>query len=256
MDLYLADLYHARLKAGKTLTGFPWRFIHYGPYCREAIAAIEKAAAEGMICKDTFDSFFGDEKEFHLFWCREEDAEELGDRIHVGVIGQLQNAIKKYGEDTPHLLDYVYFNTEPMQEVRKGSMLDFSKCRKPEPIEKIELKKLSPETIKLAREKIKKLSDGLTSARQLMLKKEHEAEKYKDQAYYQFLELLDLGFFDAFFIEQMSWSGREGNFMRARNPGRMRSGLAAHISSVARWVASSWANSSSRFAFPARRIFM
>ena len=189
--LYLADLYHARLKAGKTLTGFPWRFIHYGPYCREAIAVIEKAAAEEMICKETFDSFFGDEKEYHLFWCREGDAEELGDKIHVGVIGQLQNAIKKYGEDTPHLLDYVYFYTEPMQEVKKGDMLDFSKCRKPEPIEKIELKKLSPETIKLAREKIKKLSDGLTTARQLMIKKEHEAEKYKDEAYYQFLELLD-----------------------------------------------------------------
>lgn len=28
--LYLADVYYARYHKGQTLTGWPWRFVHYG----------------------------------------------------------------------------------------------------------------------------------------------------------------------------------------------------------------------------------
>lgn len=30
--LYLTDLYHARKNEGDTLTGWPWKFVHYGPF--------------------------------------------------------------------------------------------------------------------------------------------------------------------------------------------------------------------------------
>ena len=39
--LYLADLYYARVHRGKTLTGFPWAFVYYGPYCKQSMDAIE-----------------------------------------------------------------------------------------------------------------------------------------------------------------------------------------------------------------------
>lgn len=189
--LYLADLYYARIKNGQTITGFPWRFIYYGPYCSEVWSAIDKATEEGLICKETYESKFGDDKEYNLFWCRDDAAEELGNKIHVGVIGQLQKAIKEFGDDTPQLLDYVYFDTEPMKDAKKGNVLDFSKAGKLESIEKIQLKKLSPEKINQAREKIKKLSDGLNADRKRLLKSEQEARKYKDESYYKFLEFLD-----------------------------------------------------------------
>ena len=41
--LYLADLYFARRNQGKTFTGLPWAFIYYGPYCGEAMTAIDAA---------------------------------------------------------------------------------------------------------------------------------------------------------------------------------------------------------------------
>ena len=44
--LYLADLYYARREKGKTLTGWPWAFVYYGPFCGEAMDAIEKAVRE------------------------------------------------------------------------------------------------------------------------------------------------------------------------------------------------------------------
>ena len=40
--LYLADLYWARENEGATLTKWPWKFVHYGPFCGESLNAIEK----------------------------------------------------------------------------------------------------------------------------------------------------------------------------------------------------------------------
>lgn len=189
--IYLADLYHARLNGGQTLTGFPWKFIYYGPYCGEAMQCIDQAVHEGLICKETHDSYFDEDKEFHLFICKDEEVEKIEESIHIGILGQIQKAIRTLGDDTPQLLDHVYFDTEPMANARKGDLLDFSKAERPEPIQKVRLKKLSPDAIKLARQKIKQLGDEMNADRERLIKDEQETEKYKDDAYYQFTEMLD-----------------------------------------------------------------
>jgi hypothetical protein len=189
--IYLADLYYARLKGGKTLTGFPWKFIYYGPYCREAMQCIDQVVSDGLICKETYESYFGAEKEYYRFTCKNENAEKIKESIHIGVLAQIQKAIRELGDDTPQLLDYVYFDTEPMAGARKGDLLDFSKAEKSDPIKKAKLKKLSPETIKLARQKIKQLSDQMNADRERLIKDVQETVKYKDDAYYQFIEMLD-----------------------------------------------------------------
>jgi hypothetical protein len=189
--IYLIDLYHARLNGGQTLTGFPWRFIHYGPYCREAMQCIDQAVNEGLICKETYDSYFGDDKEYNIFSCKNEKAVKIEESIHIGILGQIQKAIRTLGDDTPQLLDYVYFDTEPMANAQKGDLLDFSKAERLEPIKKVNLKKLSPDVIKLARQKIKQLSDEMNADRERLIKDEQDTEKYKDKAYYQFIEILE-----------------------------------------------------------------
>ncbi|MBU2621323.1 MAG: hypothetical protein KKD92_03275 [Proteobacteria bacterium] len=187
----MADLYHARLKGGQTLTGFPWRFIYYGPYCSEAMQCIDQAVNDGLICKATYDSYFDEDKEFNIFICKDKEAEKIEELIHIGIVGQIQKAIRTLGNDTPQLLDHVYFNTEPMANARKGDLLDFSKAVRPESIKKVKLKKLSPNAIKLARQKIKQLSDEINADRKRLIKDEQETEKYKDNAYCQFIEMLD-----------------------------------------------------------------
>lgn len=189
--IYLADLYHARLKDGQTITGFPWRFIYFGPYCVEAMQCIDQMANAGLICKESYDSHFGFEKEYHLFSCKDEEVEKIEEILHIGVSGQIQQAIRHFGDDTPQLLDYVYFNTEPMADAKKGDILDFSKVRRPEPIKKITLKKLSPESVKMARHKIRQLSDKMNADRERLIKDEYETAKYKDDAYYQFIKMLE-----------------------------------------------------------------
>lgn len=52
-------------------------------------------------------------------------------------------------------------------------------------------KKLSPDAIKLARQKIKQLSYEMNADRKRLIKDEQEVEKYKDDAYYKFLKMLD-----------------------------------------------------------------
>ena len=189
--IYLTDLYHARLKSGQTLTGFPWRFIYYGPYCGEAMQCIDQAVHENLICKQTFDSHFGEDKEYNLFTCKDEDAEKIERSIHIGILGQIQKAIRAFGDDTPQLLDHVYFDTEPMANAKKGDLLNFYKAKRPEQIKRVKLKKLSPDAIKLARQKTKQLSDEMSVNRERLIKDKRETEKYKDDAYYKFLEMSD-----------------------------------------------------------------
>lgn len=189
--IYLMDLYNARLRGGQTLTGFPWKFIYYGPYCADAMQNIDQAVYDGLICKSTYESYFKDGGEYALFSCDDDDAEAIGEELHIGIVGQINKALREFGDDTPKLLDYVYFETEPMEGVKKGDFLDFSKAQFPEPIERVELKKLSPEAIKLARQKIKQLSDEVDTNREDLLRDEQETQKYKDEAYYKFLEQID-----------------------------------------------------------------
>lgn len=189
--LYLADLYRARIKEGETFTGFPWRFIYYGPYCPEALNCIEEASKTGHICKDTFESKFGEDKEYNLFLCDDPDAERLEGQIHIRVLSQLQNAIKRFGDDTPLLLDYVYFETEPMEGARKGDLLDFSKAKTPEPLKTVQLRKIPEEKIKLAKEKIKLIGKKLKEDRDKLIQDERNIEKYKDESYYKFLKYMD-----------------------------------------------------------------
>ncbi|MCI5208896.1 MAG: DUF4065 domain-containing protein [Candidatus Electrothrix sp. ATG2] len=189
--IYLADLYHARYKNGQTLTGFPWKFIYYGPYCSEAMQCIDQAVHDGLIFKQTFDSSFGEAKEYHIFTCRDEDAEAIERTIPIWVLGSTRNVIQKFGDDTSQLLDYTYFDTEPMANARKGDLLDFSKAERPEPSKKVKLKKMSSDSIRLARKKIKQLSDEMDADRERLKKDKLETAKYEDGAYCDFLSMLD-----------------------------------------------------------------
>lgn len=189
--MYLADLYQARIKSGHTFTGFPWRFIYFGPYCREALHCIEEASRAGYICKETFESKFAEDKDYNLFSCADTDAEGLEEQVHIRILSQLQSAINRLGDDTPLLLDYVYFETEPMEDVRKGDLLDFSKAKIPEPLKTVQLKKIPEEKIKLAKEKIQLIGKKLKKDRDKLIQDERHAEKYKDESYYKFLRFLD-----------------------------------------------------------------
>jgi len=190
--LYLADLYYARAHEGRTLTTFPWAFVHYGPYCSEAFNAIQKAESAGIICMKSLESKFSDDEMYSLFYCEDtSDLDEIENNIPIEIIGSLKTAIKKYGDDTPFLLDHVYFETEPMKEARKGKLLDFSKARSPIPTKEIALRAIPKKRIELARSYVKALGEKFESNRLRLEKEKSEGKKLKDAAYYQALRVMD-----------------------------------------------------------------
>lgn len=153
--IYLADLYWARENNGKILTGWPWRFVHYGPFCNESLDYIEKAHSDGLIDKDTYESKAVDE-DYFLYWCKK-DRTDIEGKLPIFLTSALHEAISKWGDDTFGLLDHVYFETEPMLEAKKGDLLDFSKAKKLEKPELIEMIKLSPKQIAKGKEIIERL---------------------------------------------------------------------------------------------------
>jgi hypothetical protein len=125
--LYLADLYHARRSGGATITGWPWAFVHFGPYCSEAIQTLEHVAAIGLVDAKRYESRYS-EKEFAVYRRSGPEPEAIDSVLSFAVRGDLKKAIKRWADDTPGLLDYVYFDTEPMTGVKPHDRLDFSKA--------------------------------------------------------------------------------------------------------------------------------
>ena len=140
--LYLADVYHARYHKGQTLTGWLWRFVFYGPYCREAMAAIDRARSSDLLTTKPYRSKY-DQEEHILYGGSGGDLSALRNVLSLSVAGSLSAAIARWGSDTQGLLDHVYFETEPMKEATRGSVLDFSKCRPRERPAGIAMKRLS-----------------------------------------------------------------------------------------------------------------
>jgi len=94
--LYLADLYNARVSHGTTLTEWPWAFVYFGPWCKQANEAIGAADKAGIIRSERHLSKYDDEKDYRLFSIDEIDEEpKVTDALPAYVWSKLQWAIRK-----------------------------------------------------------------------------------------------------------------------------------------------------------------
>jgi len=182
--LYLADLYNARFSNGEMITKFPWAFVYYGPYCREAMISIDEATFKGLIACQTYESKYAS-KDFSIYTCHDIGYEELRRSFPMAMISELQYRIKKYGDDTAQLLDYVYFETEPMVNAKKGDLLDFSKAKVQRIAPSIETKRIQMDDINQIKTHIKNLGAKFKAGRENLTKDNRETEKWKDDLYIQ-----------------------------------------------------------------------
>lgn len=182
--LYLADLYYARRNQGKTLTGWQWRFVHYGPFCQEALQAIEATVKTGTISALPYASSFDDEQHF-LYKAEAEKEPGIALRLPLYVTAPLQGAVRKWGGDTYGLLDHVYFETEPMKNVKPGDVLDFRKAKEPEPVQELHMRRLSKAKISQGKALIARMRE---SQRECMVA---EPAAIYDDVYAKAVEFLD-----------------------------------------------------------------
>ena len=121
--VYLVDVECWR-KLGKPATGLEWHFHHYGPYSAEL---------ERDINDNAFVRVFGNRRSGYGFspssdWKEAQAA--FNARFEPAVRKVADGVVRQWGlEGLETLLEYVYFETEPMQEASRGETLDFSKIQ-------------------------------------------------------------------------------------------------------------------------------
>ena len=125
---YLADLAYAQRHEGATFTGVDWSFHNFGPWSVAVHQEIPVALnAIGALMQE-FPSDYGDE-DYYRWSYPDDDSnslfEKIGNMVPPSVEFYLQKMVRKFGKDTPDLLDYVY-NTPPMRSAAPGESLDFS----------------------------------------------------------------------------------------------------------------------------------
>lgn len=190
--LYLADLYQARAQQGMTLTGFPWAFVYYGPYCSEAMQAIDLAVSMKWIKVDCRESKHENAKDYCLYSCRDSAAEKIELQIEADVLYPLKASIREYGDDTASLLDYVYFGTEPMMgTIKKGALLDFSRAHPIQRPARPQVKRLRKEQVTAARQHLKAIRRAQEEAKKRLVEDDSQSRRLKDDIYFQALEYFD-----------------------------------------------------------------
>ena len=118
--VYLVDVECWR-KLGKPATGLEWRFHHYGPYAAEM---------ERDVNDNAFLHVFGNQRSGYGF-STSSDWKDIhaafNNRFEPRIRRIADSVVKQWGlEPLETLLEYVYFETEPMQKARRGETLDFS----------------------------------------------------------------------------------------------------------------------------------
>lgn len=135
--LYLTELEYFR-RTGRRLTSLDWKFHHFGPYASALLPYIgdpDSLATDGFLA-DMMTKLQGEvtPSDYDL-------QSAVADVVHHWGAADLNT-----------LLDYVYFETEPMQAARRGDSLDFSTVQRETP---------KPLSLQLDRKKIKELRNRL-----------------------------------------------------------------------------------------------
>src|SRR5437016_2046284 len=116
----------------RTLTETAWRFHHFGPYCEELVEAA--GSALGIQAEPVTE--FAEGKFFRGYRVTEARP-EVGRDWPAPVRGIVDSVFHRWAPvELPLLLDYVYFETQPMLHATRFALLDFSVIPNPkEPVE-------------------------------------------------------------------------------------------------------------------------
>ena len=121
--VYLADLAFATQHGGKTFTGIPWRFHHYGPWDEGLFHRIDPAChAIGGHKRTITDTPYDDFDR----WSIDDDhlKDQLGKQLPPAVVFAVKGSFRQFTTDTYDLLDHVY-STTPMRHAAPGEFLPF-----------------------------------------------------------------------------------------------------------------------------------
>lgn len=142
--LYLLEIEYYKHNQ-KRLTDLKWQFYHYGPYTSE-IESILGSPDIGEIPFVSRDGRIGNQYDL--------TEDEAKSHVNPEIKRLINYVVKDWGEtDLNKLLDYVYFETEPMKDAKRGDLLDFTKVKPWKPSEKIKNVRIDPKKFTALKEK-------------------------------------------------------------------------------------------------------
>ena len=171
--VYLTEVEYYR-ETGQRLTELDWVFHYYGPYAFE----IDKILEEKEFQVETKET--KSDRVFHQYKIAE-SRNEYESFVEARLSLVIKKIVRSWGGKTlEELLDYVYFETEPMQTVeRRGDRLDFSRV-KDEPVEVIVPLKASRETERKVDDLRKRLAPTLKRLADQRATGGHEGKEYAE----------------------------------------------------------------------------
>lgn len=122
--VYLGDLAHAKCYNGKTFTGIPWKFHHFGPWAYEVYERIEPVVQEVGATERKFSHPHYADDFIRWTLVDEELFERLEKQIPFCVISAIKRGVHEFGSETQSLLHHVY-TTEPMLGAAPQDQLSF-----------------------------------------------------------------------------------------------------------------------------------
>lgn len=181
--LYLLDLEFYR-RHSRTVTQLPWRYYHHGPY---AVEVDKILGTLPDIDESEFVSWAGRKGYTYVSDSDvDENEHQLVDMFGYPVKHALDRILDRWAlEDLWILLDYVYFETEPMQGAHRGDILDFSKVLQEEVTVPRVLKVDLPES------KLKELRQKLVDSRPKRKGMRTPTPALYDSTYFDALHIMD-----------------------------------------------------------------
>lgn len=118
--VYLVDLETCR-SSGRIATGWDWKFHHFGPWTAEYDSSLEGLSGDGRVSI----TVLAGERDTQII--RSNDPSLDAWTIDVSEIRVATRRIvaRWLSRDLPEILDYIYFESEPMQGAERGSRLSF-----------------------------------------------------------------------------------------------------------------------------------
>ena len=177
--VYLVDVEHCR-QYGKPATALKWQFHHYGPYAAELQSDVQSLGLD--VDEDIFSGKSGSRPSSGYRYRKTGDRKEIARAFNSQYDGQVKRCVDSVVEQwaldpLPSILDYVYFETEPMEDAERGEFLNFSKIQ----IEP----SIPPKTVtlKFSDEFLSEIRQGLEERREKRKKAQQETRKATEPRY-------------------------------------------------------------------------
>lgn len=184
--LYLADIEHFR-KTGETLTGFEWIFYWYGPWSSEYDKLLDQLEAEAVLSRQSWSTVDLDGERLIAI-----EQMDLGKVVSdTGEYFRIRHLVDTFAAlATPELLDFVYFDTEPMAQAEKGKKLDFTKVsREGAPLYRRKASGSSPNRLTELRNRFRQIKEHVSEESDVNLRR-FPTPTY-DEHYWSAIEAFD-----------------------------------------------------------------